>query len=297
VISVILPSRNGADTLPDTLAALAALEPPPGGHEIVLVDNASDDGTLALLERFAREHGARLLREPTPGKSRALNRAIGQARGELLVFVDDDVIVPPGWLRAYDRASRDHPAAGLFAGALAPAWRQPPPAWLAGLAAEGRCCGATPKTLAEGPCAPGVLKGANFAVRREALGEQRFAGGAADFGSGPRTGGEDSELARRIVRSGIALVHVPAAWAGHIVQPDEMTPAAVFARYRRIGSSQAPRRPRLPGALADMLAAAGFAAGAAGALLLGARLAAARHLIRVASRLGRVERALRCPSA
>ncbi len=295
MISVILPSHNGADTLPETLAALAALAEPPGGHEIVLVDSGSDDRTTqVLLREFAERHpAASLLIEPLVGKSRALNRAIEAATGELLVFVDDDIVVPPRWLLEYAAGAARHPDAGVFARAIAPLWRQPPPAWLAALAAEGRSCGATPAGIAETTCGPSLLKGGNFAVRRAALGELRFSGGAADFGAAQGHGGEDTDLAFRLVQGGTQLVFLPLAGAEHIVQPGEATAAAVFARYRRIGAGRPVRRPKPLAAFTDSFAAAALAAGAASAWLIGRRVAAARHMTRLASRLGRLERLIR----
>ncbi|WP_057882531.1 glycosyltransferase [Tsuneonella troitsensis] len=295
MISVILPSRNGADTLPDVLAALENLAAPRDGYEILLVDSASDDDiTSAMLRDFAHRHErASLITEPVAGKSRALNRAIEQAQGELLVFLDDDMVVAPHWLLEYTAAAERHSAAGLFAGAILPRWRSPPSAWLAGLAAEGRSCGATPASTPEGPCRPQLLKGGNFAIRRKTLGAHRFGGGGADFGSPGAMGGEDTDLATRAVTSGAVLVFVPQAVAEHIVQPEEMTPAAVFARYRRIGGSQSVRRPRLIAAIADSLAVALFGTAAAGNFLIGRRVAAARNLTRLASRSGRLGSLLR----
>lgn len=54
-VSLIVCTRNRAARLPDFLASVAALDAPPGGWELIVVDNASTDSTPLLLDRFARD--------------------------------------------------------------------------------------------------------------------------------------------------------------------------------------------------------------------------------------------------
>jgi glycosyltransferase involved in cell wall biosynthesis len=76
--------------------------------EILVVDDASTDGTVALVESFIREHATearpiRLLRQPSNGGvARARNRLVEEARGEFIAFFDDDDVSAP------DRVSRQH---------------------------------------------------------------------------------------------------------------------------------------------------------------------------------------------
>ena len=237
--SIILPSRNGADTLPLVLAALAALERPVGGLEILLVDNASTDETAALMQQFAAGHPARVLAEPRPGKSFALNTAIEAASGDLLLFLDDDAVPVPSWATAYvDAAERQHHA-GAFAGAVSPHWIAPPPGWLDQLARQGRACGCTPEGRTAGPVIAGDAKGANMAVRRSALGDTRFAIEGVNFGqSGAAAGGEDTLFAQALVDKGVALTFVPEARVGHVISEREMELGALLARQMRIGRGE-----------------------------------------------------------
>lgn len=87
-LSVIIPSRNGARTLPACLEALRALASPP--DEIIVVDDASSDGTGDIARRFA----CRVIRaDENIGAARAKNRGARAAMGDILFFTDDDVIV------------------------------------------------------------------------------------------------------------------------------------------------------------------------------------------------------------
>ena len=91
--SVIIKTRNRAGMLEDCLESVlndrSAID-----REIIVVDNASTDGTRALVEDLVRSD-PRLLYvwEPGIGNARALNAGVAKARGELLFFTDDDVIV------------------------------------------------------------------------------------------------------------------------------------------------------------------------------------------------------------
>lgn len=91
LLSVVIPAHDAARTLADTLEATLASDVP-GGVEVIVVDDASSDGTAALaarypvrLERLARRGGA----------ARARNAGARCARGEFLVFLDADVVPLP----------------------------------------------------------------------------------------------------------------------------------------------------------------------------------------------------------
>ena len=236
---MILVSRNGADTLPMALEALAACETPPGGREVLLVDNGSSDETPALMRAFAQDHAARVLAEPRPGKSHGLNTAIEAARGEMLAFIDDDIVVSPGWLMAFHEAARTGDA-GLLAGRIEPLWQSPPPRWLEHLAMRGQACGCTDPAAPAGPYPHEAVKGGNFAVPRQALGSLRFDTGQVNFGAqGTAAGGEDARLAAALAAQGWTIIHVPEARAGHVISAEETGFDAALRRFVRIGRSRA----------------------------------------------------------
>jgi glycosyltransferase involved in cell wall biosynthesis len=101
--SVIVPCRNGAATLAEALESIARQESD-RPWELILIDNASTDGSGAVFRAFAARHPgleARLIdASDRPGKARALNLAIPQARGRAILLVDADDAVAPGWLAA-----------------------------------------------------------------------------------------------------------------------------------------------------------------------------------------------------
>ncbi len=293
--SIILASRNGEDTLPLTLGALAKVEPPECGLEIILVDNASTDRTGGILREFAEAHRALCLEELRRGKSFALNTAIGRATGEMLVFIDDDVLPVTGWLRAFEAAIQEFPDAAVFAGRVRPHWLVPPPQWLEYLASIGRACGCTDPRAQAGPYPAVHVKGANFAIRRAALSGHRFDTSDVNFGAGSgAVGGEDTRFVRGLETNGI--VHVPDAIVGHIIDAGEMTPRSVFRRFMRIGRGSAAMSGH--GRLAFVRPAAAVAAFSVIALvMLGFRRkkSAALSMARLATNMGRLDYHLRGP--
>jgi len=97
--SVVIPTRNRRATL---AALLDRVDPQAtaAGAEVVVVDNGSTDGTPELLRPLEAQGQLRVVREPTPGATRARNAGARAARGDVLAFVDDDALPADGWLAA-----------------------------------------------------------------------------------------------------------------------------------------------------------------------------------------------------
>ena len=102
--SVLVTSWNGASRLPAALAAIAAQRAPSDlAWEVVVVDNASTDGTAELARRsWPRNAPApiRVVTEPTPGVLHANLRGLSEVRFALVGLVNDDNRPEPGWLRS-----------------------------------------------------------------------------------------------------------------------------------------------------------------------------------------------------
>lgn len=100
--SIIVPCVDGLRWTRECLEAVKRHTKCP--YEIILVDNASSDGTGA----WARRAGARVIRNKTNlGFAKAINQGMAAARGRWLVWLNNDVVVTPGWLeRLIDCAER-----------------------------------------------------------------------------------------------------------------------------------------------------------------------------------------------
>jgi glucosyl-dolichyl phosphate glucuronosyltransferase len=237
VISIIVATHNGTPTLPLTLEAFCGLGLSADAVEILAVDNASTDGTRSVLERYSAALPMRVLVEPRKGKSFALNRALGVARGELIVFADDDVLPEPGWLDAYRAAAAEHPEVDVFSGQVRHHWQKEPPGWLRRLADEGRSYGGTPTGHPAGPVPPSFFKGANFMIRRRVAEAVRFCEqpGVNFAGNTVTAGGEDTLFVQQAQQRGHRTYYVPGASVRHIVRPHQVGVYPVLQRYVRIG--------------------------------------------------------------
>jgi glycosyltransferase involved in cell wall biosynthesis len=113
-LSVITPARNMAKFLPETLDSVAALRTP---HEHIVIDGASDDGTVELLEGREDPH-LTWISEPDTGQTEAVNKGLRLAQGDLLAWVNaDDAYIPGAIDRALEHLDR-HPEVGAIFGAV-----------------------------------------------------------------------------------------------------------------------------------------------------------------------------------
>jgi GT2 family glycosyltransferase len=111
LISLIIVTYNSAALLPECLAAIATTTYP--NYEVLVVDNASSDGTPQLAaERHPQ--ALLLLNSQNIGFGRACNQGARAANGELLVFLNPDVIVTPDWLSILARHMAEQPDAGII---------------------------------------------------------------------------------------------------------------------------------------------------------------------------------------
>ena len=216
-VSITIQTYNRADELRKTLLSLAKVKT--AGlpkHEIVVVDNNSSDQTRNVVEELksAFPGTLRYVHELRQGLSHARNRAINEARFEIVAFLDDDVDVNVNWLRnlaaAFDAGN--YAAIGGRAYLVFPSAR---PTWLA-----ERSDGALtrmdygPKSRA---AAPDELYGVNLSIRKEWL--QQVGGFRTDLGriGTCLLGSEETDVLERIAAAGGKLLYEPGAEVGHRV--------------------------------------------------------------------------------
>jgi len=115
VVSVLITSYGKVGTTLRCLASIAAW-PPPTAIEIIVIDDASGDPDIAVLELV---HGIRVVVNPTNlGYLRSCNVAAGLARGEYLLLLNNDTQVTQGWLDSMLALSRARPDAGAVGSML-----------------------------------------------------------------------------------------------------------------------------------------------------------------------------------
>jgi glycosyltransferase involved in cell wall biosynthesis len=115
-VSVVIPNYNHSQYIVGQLAALAAQTLPP--LEVIVIDDASTDNSVEVVEQFAQSHpNVRLLRnERNLGVVTTMNRGLKEARGELLYACSADDLVAPCLIESVQSMSERYPQAGVYFG-------------------------------------------------------------------------------------------------------------------------------------------------------------------------------------
>lgn len=220
-LTIAICTRDRASTLARCLDGIGQLQLPDGLEkpQVLVVDNAPpDDATKKVaVDRAGVDYAV----ESIPGLNVARQRALEEARGDWIAFLDDDVVPDPTWLHGLAKAWRDHPDAAAITGMVAPLVLETEAQVLFELAGGfRRGCktirhGATSQNNPLHPTGSGIFgAGANMAYRREVV----FALGgfdpALDTGP-PLPGGGDLDIFYRVVRSGHVLIYEPSALVFH----------------------------------------------------------------------------------
>lgn len=234
-VSVIICAQNAqgqVGALLENLSGQAAGLANAPEKEVLVADSASWDGT----GKAAREAGSgcpfpvKVIRIETPGKSRALNAALNAAQGDMLAFLDDDVIPAKNWLenliRAFSRPDTDMVGGRItakWAGVPAPSWFTPAVAAFTpvhDLGGEIRAY--------DPPFSSPV--GANFAVRRAVFDKiGPFDEKLGHIGKKPY-GAEENELAFRAAMAGFSVVYDPYVAVVHPFSRPSWNPASMLRR-------------------------------------------------------------------
>jgi GT2 family glycosyltransferase len=223
--SIIVPTQRRADYLEVALGSIAP-QATAAGAELLVVDDGPDDRTRAA----ARRHGARYVAHPrSRGLNAARNTGIDAAAADLLVFVDDDVEVRPGWLAALLAAdARAAADVGVLTGPIRARLEDH----------RLRSCGREQPPITtqdHGPHDRDVSHawGANMTVRRAAIAR------AGRFDESRELYGDEQEWQGRLLAAGGRIRYVAAAALDHRRAGDDARLRALAAAaYRRGGSSR-----------------------------------------------------------
>lgn len=221
-ISIAIATYNRAGELELTLASLArgdrrGFE----DFEVLVIDNNSTDHTAQVATKLAPLFGGRLrhILEEKQGLSHARNRAISEARYDIVAFLDDDVNVDLNWMRQLAVAYQDEEVAAV-GGRASLNYPSTKPKWLG----EGEEALLTKVELGSGrrPALPDEIFGVNLSFRKEWF--ERVGGFRTDLGRVGTCllGSEEGELLERIAAAGGCLFYEPAVFVEHRVAPERL---------------------------------------------------------------------------
>lgn len=212
VATVAVCTRDRVDDLERCLAAL--LDMPDDGQEILVIDNApTSDATRKLVERVGR---ITYVRENRPGLDVARNRALREAKHEIVAFTDDDAAPDPLWLRNLLRNFSDPLV--LASTGLTMALELETDAQITFQRFGGFVRGFKRVTHDAGSLDPFLAwhagAGVNMAIRKSVVELVGPFDEALDAGT-PTLAGGDSDLFRRILAAGYRIAYDPEALNWH----------------------------------------------------------------------------------
>ena len=235
-LTIIIPTKNRVQVLRELLESIRCLDSVGRVRpEVIVVDNNSADNTDDVAASIAKNFPTtlRVLKVPRPGKSAAVNEAVNLATGDVLAFLDDDVVVDKTWLTAIDdffRESKCQAGQGVIR-LQSPAGNDPE---ILKLVERYRTIPRLEhkkkfETLHS-------LNGANFFLRRSVF--ERVGGFDERLGPGAAGTSEDVELAHRLTDAKIAIGYAPRAIVYHRVDSDRLTDDYFKQLHRRQGASR-----------------------------------------------------------
>ena len=133
MITLIICTYNREKYIGPLLDSIAKNDYPTSDYEILLVDNNCTDNTRGVCEQFAVAHPEIIFRyvvEPEQGLSAARNKGIKEAKGEIIIYVDDDALVDVDYIRIYAEHFASHPETMAAGGPIEPLYETEEPKWM-----------------------------------------------------------------------------------------------------------------------------------------------------------------------
>ena len=133
MITIIICTYNREKYIRPLLESIAKNDYPTADYEIVLVDNNCTDHTREVCGAFAAAHpeiAFRYVVEPEQGLSAARNKGIKEAKGEIIIYVDDDALVDADYIRQYAEHFAANPDTMAAGGPIEPLYETEEPSWM-----------------------------------------------------------------------------------------------------------------------------------------------------------------------
>jgi glucosyl-dolichyl phosphate glucuronosyltransferase len=221
IISVIVPTYNRATLLNKTLTSLSAQEYPKEDYEIIVVDNSSTDNTKEVVHNFAISHASvRYVYAGNPGLHNARHAGAEAAKGEILLYIDDDVLTEKKLLLEIVKIY-SAPDVGCVGGKILPLWESEPPKWIHQISKSYLSI----LDDEEGPKEVKWIYGCNFAIRKDLL--FKLEGFNPDGFCDPKMwwyrGDGEYGLLEKVHQSGHKVLYTPNAIVWHFIPQNRLT--------------------------------------------------------------------------
>jgi glycosyltransferase involved in cell wall biosynthesis len=266
---VVICTRDRCALVADTVRAILPQIAPYPNAGMLIVDNASTDGTPAFLAGLVRRHPfIRAVREPRAGIYFARRTGVLETRdADFLLWIDDDVIPRDGWIEGLLGELLADPALGVIGPAIDAIWECEPEGWFTEHMQRDVPVMSFPSGRQEW-CYPCYPAGATLALRGDPCLDFYCTQDRLDHPLGRRPGqtqartvaGEDLDLSEVYIRAGYKVISVNHVKVGHRILAFKVTPGWLIDKYAsdgrlRIRLARLTGRSVLGWASAKMLAA------------------------------------------
>lgn len=244
MLSVLICTYNREKYIGKLLESIAANDLAKSEYEIVLVDNNCTDNTRDVCETFAAAHkdiAFRYYVEAEQGLSAARNKAIKEAKGDMLVYVDDDALVDSWYLRTIAEYMAQHPEISAVGGPIIPMYETEEPKWMTRYTKELLCgylyFGEEERSF-PGDRYPG---GGNAAYRAEVFEQVGLFNTALGRKGDGLMGSEEKDIFDKMRSRGMRFMYLPKMILHHII-PQKKLERDYFDRLTyQIGVSERQR--------------------------------------------------------
>ncbi len=243
-ISIVIPTFNRAQLLDQVLESISnQVITKEFQAELLLIDNNSTDETRSVIEKWIPKFPfpARYLFEKNQGRSFALNRGINESTGDLICFLDDDVVIDARWISEMAKACERYPDVMGFGGRVVPIWPEKVPNWLS-VSGCRRLKIITPETDMGEKDRPFLESeapvGCNSAYCRQVFSKDgiRFRTDLGYIGDKVLPG-EDTEIAYGVMKKGYSVMYIHDAIVNHPAIVERMTKKYARDRYFALGQA------------------------------------------------------------
>jgi glucosyl-dolichyl phosphate glucuronosyltransferase len=235
-LSVVICTYNRQKFISACLECLAQQTLATTNWEAIVVDNNSTDASASIAKNFIQQHAElpfRYVFEGNQGLSFARNRGIAESRGEVIVYIDDDVEVVPTYLQTIFNFFQNHPGIAGMGGRTLPKFSEgPPPTWLSPYMAgiigtidrgtEVRRFGGRMK----------YPSGCNMIYTKAIL---QQAGG---FNNELKARADDKYIYEKVARLNDDVWYVPEAFSLHNIDAERLTDASFRRLYTKGGAEE-----------------------------------------------------------
>jgi glucosyl-dolichyl phosphate glucuronosyltransferase len=242
-VSILFATFKRETILRNTLNAMVQLEPARFNFEIIVVDNACEKNIADLVNSYQQQLPIIYLHEKQSGKHSALLTGLEKAQGDILVFIDDDIMVKPNWLNETVNGMARFPEYDLFGGKILPYLaediKDPNGILQMDSMFIKSAFGIANWSWPEGPMNIGYIWGGNMAVRRRVF----ESGVSFNRHIGPNgkdyiMGGE-TEFLVRAEEKGFKGVYLPESVVYHQIRAEQLSINWLKERALRTGKGKA----------------------------------------------------------